>query len=121
MQPLIKDGDYLTVRPVNHLKIGDIVLYSSPPDKLIVHRINKIRGGFIITKGDSVFWQDSPVRREDILGKVIIIERRNRRIDLEKGIWKWINLIWARIHPLFLLFRAVMRSLISFNEKENEK
>ena len=84
-------------------------------------RDSKIRGGFIITKGDSVFWQDSPVRREDILGKVIIIERGNRRIDLEKGIWKLINLIWARIHPLFLLFRAVIRSLIPFNEKENEK
>jgi len=121
MRPLIKDGDYLIVNPVNHLKLGDIVLFISADDRLVVHRISKIKDNFIITKGDAYCGYDCPIKREAVLGRVVMIERGRQKRDLERGIWKLINLIWARIHPLFLLFRAVIRSLIPFNEKENEK
>lgn len=112
MRPLIRDGDYLTVSPANHLKKGDIVLYFSPSNKLVVHRISKIKNNLIITKGDSVRGLDCPIKRETVLGKVVMIERGNKKRDLEGGIWKLINLSWARAHLLFLSLRTAMRRII---------
>ena len=41
---------------------------------IIAHRIIEITKDMVITKGDNVLIQDSPIMMSDILGKVIFYE-----------------------------------------------
>jgi signal peptidase I len=88
MHPTIRHGDVITVEPVepSNLKGRDIVLYRRQSD-FIAHRIVKIeerdgRGLTFIVRGDASVTCDSPVKPEQILGKVVCLERDHRTIDL---------------------------------------
>jgi len=109
MRPLIRNGDCLTVSPVDHLKIGDIVFFFSTTGRLVVHRINKIKNNLIITKGDAVLGEDYPVKREAVLGKVVMIERGGQKRDLGRGFWRLINFTFVITNPFLLQLRAVVR------------
>lgn len=71
MKMEIHEGDLLIVKLDNsNLKVGDIVSYYS--DKIVItHRITKIEGNLITTKGDNTYQSDNPIDRDMILGKVV--------------------------------------------------
>ena len=88
MYPTIKDGEAVTVEPIspNNVRCGDIVLYKSD-HRVIAHRIVGVRkreGGPLsfILRGDASESCDEPVRADEILGKVISVERDGRNINL---------------------------------------
>jgi len=87
MHPTIRHGDLITVEPVasSNLKRGDIILYRLRND-FIAHRLVNIeeRNGCGLTfflRGDASTTCDAPVKPTQVLGKVVCLERGQRRID----------------------------------------
>lgn len=78
MLPGIRDGDRLTVLPVESLSIGDIVVVRRA-EELVCHRVQELRAdGSVVTRGDGVTADDPPISRAKVLGKVVA--RRPRRL-----------------------------------------
>ena len=82
MLPSIRSGDIVAVSPITDgITSGDIILYRSKENTPVVHRvIKKNESGGILTKGDSSLDFDSPITNEQVLGKVIDVERRGINI-----------------------------------------
>jgi signal peptidase I len=88
MHPTIKDGETVTIEPVetSDVKRGDIILYRRGLS-VIAHRVEAIRRrhgsvALFFLRGDASDSSDQPVRPEQVLGKVVSVQRGVRRIDL---------------------------------------
>ncbi len=88
MYPTIRENEPITVAPVEpqNVKVGDIILYSSG-DSVIAHRVVRVEGDdvknlrFTLCE-DTWGTLDAPVESQQILGKVVSVERAGRNIDL---------------------------------------
>ena len=95
MFPLVRwKRDYVTIVQLSAIpEIGDIVLYFdrlNGAERYVVHRVWKVQDGKILTWGDNCAAPDGWCAAEDIVGKIVLIERGNRKIipDPRKGI-RW--------------------------------
>lgn len=71
MESTLKKGDYILVKKSNTYKEGDIVTYKEK-SSFITHRIVKINENNIVTKGDNNNIEDTPIKKNDIIGKYIL-------------------------------------------------
>jgi signal peptidase I len=127
MYPTICDGDLITVETIKPAAViaGDIILYEHK-SKVTVHRVMRIlkrseknlRSALqgpqdrslsetleFIFRGDAAIHDDAPVSSEQILGKVVSIERNGRRIDpyrLRIQLHYYSRRLASRIKRLFL-------------------
>jgi len=70
MENKLHIGDYIIVKECDEYKEGDIVTYKK--DSIYVtHRIVKIDGNNVITKGDANTSEDPAFDKNDILGKFV--------------------------------------------------
>ena len=84
MSPYIRDMKDLLVlqKPLLHeLAVEDIVLARCRKDHYVIHRIIEINGDAVVLMGDGNVYGKENCRREDVLGKLVAIERNGRRID----------------------------------------
>ena len=86
MYPLIKEReDILHIVQSNTYKKGDIILFKSKEDHYVLHRILKIKKDKFITAGDYNYFKDQPITKEQILGLLISIKKKDGKvIDLSK-------------------------------------
>jgi signal peptidase I len=98
MHPTILHEDVITVEPVDAsaVKVGDIILYRDQ-QSLIAHRVVKIENksdihtdsqssaltpqSCFILRGDARPISDNPITAEQILGKVVSVERNGRCLN----------------------------------------
>ncbi len=100
MYPSIREGELITVEPVqaSDVKIADIVLYRSERG-LIAHRVVEIasRDSQVFrVRGDASLSCDQPVEAEQILGRVVGVQRNGRSVALASRGAK----IWHRTRRL---------------------
>jgi signal peptidase len=91
MYPTICDGDLIMIHPIkpSEVIVGDIILYRHE-NGVVAHRVVNIQisqssvlstqHSFLL-RGDAAIVYDDPVRADQILGKVVSIERNVRRFD----------------------------------------
>lgn len=86
MYPLIKQReDILRIVKTDTFKKGDIVLYKSNADHYVLHRILKIKKDKIVAAGDHNYRKDQPITKEQVLGKLVSIKKKDgKKIDLAK-------------------------------------
>ena len=86
MYPLIKQReDILRIVKTDTFKKGDIILYKSNVGHYVLHRILKIKKDKIITAGDHNYRKDQPITKEQVLGKLVSIKKKDgKEIDLDK-------------------------------------
>ena len=86
MYPLIRQReDILHIVKTSDIKRGDIVLYKSHVDHYVLHRILRIKKDRIILAGDYNYFKDKPITKEQVLGKLISIKKKDGTIiDLSK-------------------------------------
>ena len=84
MYPLIKQReDILRIVKTDSFKKGDIILYKSNIDHYVLHRILKIKKDKIVCAGDYNYWKDQPINKEQILGQLTTITKKDgSKIDL---------------------------------------
>jgi len=87
MAPLLRQGDVIIVRLGRmRPRLGDVVVRRQD-GTLVVHRVVKVIGEHIITKGDAALSSDPPATLDDILGVVTAIEGASA-VDLTHGAWR---------------------------------
>ncbi len=85
MRPILREGDYLVVRPLEGPpRVGEVVVYSRA-GHLWAHRLlaRSPSGGFMLTKGDARGRPDPPVTPGELIGRAVAVERDGRRTGLE--------------------------------------
>jgi hypothetical protein len=88
MSPTIRDGEAIVVEPVSisELTLNDIVLYRSrrgfTAHRLVGTRTKRNGTLLLLIRSDAVGNAVEPVQAEQILGKVVTLERDGRCIDL---------------------------------------
>lgn len=87
MYPTIREGEAITVEPIvpSAVQVGDIILYHSG-ESVIAHRVIRIGRKetdalHFIMREDTWGTLDAPVDSQQILGKVVSVERAGRNID----------------------------------------
>ncbi|UCC94340.1 MAG: signal peptidase I [Candidatus Omnitrophota bacterium] len=128
MHPFIKNGQIIHVKPtkISGINCGDIIFYLNEDGKLLIHRVikkQKENGKMrLLTKGDSLSQFDGYVTAEKILGKVIGIEKKGRVIKIDRGLFKLINILYARASPfskwIYFLPRKIKHAAINKKEKD---
>ena len=91
MLPLFREGDQVQVAYGAAVRPGDVVAFRQQ-GKLIVHRLLRTcykhgESPLFITKGDNALHLDPPLKRSDMLGRVIRVERKGRSMRLDT--WPW--------------------------------
>ena len=88
MLPSVWPGDILTVRrrSASELRTGRIILcYRN--QAFVAHRLIGKHGDGVITRGDSLRFDDPPFRHDEILGDVTSILRDGRPVALTRVWW----------------------------------
>lgn len=97
MKPLIRDGDIVLVEPINQKKVkpSEIVLFINNQEKLVLHRVIqkwKIDGKFqYLLKGDQVRSPDGIFEHSKIFGRLVGLERAEKKITINEPIFKLLN------------------------------
>jgi signal peptidase len=101
MYPLVKDGDILIVRPPGdrEVNIGEVIFFRRPDGPPVAHRVIKIidktGGKLLVTRGDSLRYYDAPVSPDNVLGRVIRVERKQKRLALTGWPWRIFGVLIA--------------------------
>jgi signal peptidase I len=93
MVPSILPGDFVSIHRagLNEISPGEIVLFRQL-DRLFVHRVvdRKVmaaaagaEGPCLITRGDRLRHNDLPVTSSELLGRVISIQRGDRKVEMQ--------------------------------------
>lgn len=104
MEPTLRQGDRITIEGTDpsRLRRGDIVVYESPLAGLVVHRLMWRVPPFgaprvAFTKGDALLYLDRPFAIQEVLGRVVGVERasmparRPRRVDGLASYMRWLG------------------------------
>ena len=75
MRNTIQVNDTIIVKITKDVKEEDIITFKRDDKKIITHRVKRIEKDNIITKGDANFSEDKPIKRNQVIGKVIFITR----------------------------------------------
>jgi hypothetical protein len=119
MAPFIRDGDIVTVSEIapSAPGIGDVICYETTPRRLFVHRVVACDGQRLFVKGDALTFTEV-VERDQVLGKVVALERRGTLRRLDTAAARWRNRAIAtlspaipRLLPMALLVRRAWRAV----------
>jgi GNAT superfamily N-acetyltransferase len=123
MSPFIRDGDVLTVQAVttDALRVGDVALYCRAGHRLAVHRVasRRVRGerAVLRMRGDAVVDTAERVPAQQVLGRVVRVQRGPRVIHLDRKVHRlmarlWIGLSLLRIPWCVQTVRCAALSLL---------
>ncbi len=129
MYPFIRDKDRVVIASVkpDNIKIGDIIAYNDRKYKcFFVHQVimKKFKRNemFLITKGISSVSFTRPVQEENLLGKIILIEKNNKTINLESKFWYVICYIIAMYSlSTGFIFKKLFKNPVLFVQKLKSK
>jgi signal peptidase I len=119
MSPFLTGGEIIMIKktPASCLRKGDLVFFKNLDGHPVIHRIVKKqkRGDDITfqTRGDALIGFDGPVREEEILGKVCVVEKGEEHYNLEAPHWRCANYLRAIIN----LYESRLYSRLSVFKK----
>lgn len=104
MSPFILDGDLLTLAPFGSRppSPGDVVAFTFPSSRrLFVHRLIALQGASCLVQGDnSPSGPDGLLPLSRLIGRVVRVERRGRRVQLGLGPERRLIALLSRHHLL---------------------
>lgn len=71
MEPNLPKGSVTIIRGQESYEAGDIITYIDKNDRSITHRIDEIKDGKIIPKGDANKYADRAITQDQIVGEVV--------------------------------------------------
>ena len=111
MQPTIEDGELITVAPVGpgSVKRGDILLYQNERGVFAHRMVGLVKGTVTIDGGDSPPYLlrgdasvscDAPVQLEQVIGRVVAVQRGGRNLALDSRLANLMRLARLKIAEL---------------------
>ena len=72
MAPTLQDGDQVRIVASDPSKLqpGEVVMYVDAGNQIIIHRVVRVEGKTVITRGDNRGHNDPPVTLDQVLGTV---------------------------------------------------
>jgi len=120
MLPTVWPGDTLIVERVDSAEVpeGDIVLFSRDR-RLFAHRVAKNPSSGMVTRGDSMPAADSPLGKNEFLGRVSGIVRNGRCIEPRRTLGAGERSIASLVQRSELAARVVVgvRELLQTSEQ----
>ena len=121
MFPLISTGDRITVSPEKSPSIGDLMVFKRN-GQMVCHRLVRVfeKDGmkYYRTRGDSFFNFDEPVTLDQILGKVIRIERENLSLPRRILLFIYPALKFGRFNAFIINALMKLRALFNSANKQ---
>ena len=112
MFPYLLENEVVKVIPFykEEAKKGDIIVFKNS-DGFVAHRLIDIdrKKNIYITKGDFCIKKDQPLVQQDIIGKISVVYRKDKEIDLNRYSMRIVNLFLARITGFLPFFVKVLR------------
>lgn len=112
MYPFVRTGDTLLIEPKTpaELNIGDIIFYRRSTGLYVAHRlIKKNDSATLITKGDNLHYYDEPVPAEQVLGRVVSVERDGHYQSLDSWLNKAVSRFWTMLSPISWRLRPILK------------
>ena len=114
MWPLFRSGkDKAVIIPQNtNFKVGDVLLYCNPHTKgFILHRIIKITESGLIIRGDNVYFTETNVKSEDIIGILKGFYRNGKYFDCKKNLlYKFYSFFIRSVFPIrYFIHRIITK------------
>ena len=110
MTPFIRHGDVVEIAPLSGgVEVGDVVLARATPERTVLHRVVRARGGAVWLRGDAQLRSEGPYSSKHVLGRAASVTRRGR---LRDGWWRRVaGRAWVALHPLGPLMVRGVRTL----------
>jgi len=97
MLPALRPGDELQFhsRRTESTSLGDIVLFRRA-NAFVIHRVVALSNTELVTQGDALAVPDPPVNKADVLGTLVSVTRRDRRMSWNPsthasvGVTRWL-------------------------------
>ena len=111
MMPFLRDSrDRVLLQQKPRYRRGDVVLFTLPDGRYILHRIVRIQKDRMLTCGDGNIAADGWTLMENVLCAATRFERNGRIHNLESFLWRLLGLVWMRLFPIRpVLFKVVRR------------
>lgn len=110
MEDTINIDDYVIVKITKDVKEDDIVTFKDD-NMIITHRIVRVEGKQIVTKGDANNVEDSPISKKQVIGKVTYIAR---------NVGKFIKVVTEPI-VFISFFVTILLFNLAFSGSEKER
>ena len=102
MLPLIRPEDEVRLVPVDPARVvpGMVIAYRRE-ERLVIHRVLACGDAGIVAKGDASASPDPPVRRDDVLARVVALRSaRGRSVDFTAFPWPLLDRLLSAIATL---------------------
>ena len=102
MRPLIRRGcDPVTIVPVRGaLRRGDVVLFTLGDGRYVVHRVWRLKDGFVRTLGDNCLNPEPWFPRAQVLGQVVRFSRNGHALRLDTPVARAFGRAWMALFPI---------------------
>ena len=120
MSPTMEKGDIVIIKLGDEIREKDIITYKKE-NVFITHRIEQINEDSIIAKGDNNNTEDEPIKKDEVIGKVVFIIND---VEVWKKVFTDINVIIPICITviLFVLLVSYKEKTVSDNmEKVSDK
>ena len=107
MADTIQIKDIVIVKLTQDVEVNDIITYKSGED-FVTHRVIKIEDNKITTKGDANNSEDTPITKDDVVGKVVFII---------SNVAVWMNVFRTPEVLLAIIFTIIMIKILFFRKK----
>ncbi|MBE7020288.1 MAG: helix-turn-helix transcriptional regulator [Ruminococcaceae bacterium] len=87
--------DSVTVKGSDNYKKYDIILYVRNNGDLILHRIVKVKKGIYYLCGDNQTVIEYPIYKDQIIGKVVSVKRKDKDFDINNIIYCLYSFFWC--------------------------
>jgi hypothetical protein len=100
MTPTIRDGEWVIVRRMRaeEVGLGDVVIYQAG-NIFVAHRVirKRARDGdiYFTVKGDAHLAAEGEITQEEIVAKVVALQKTDKRIDMDRPRWRLANRLIA--------------------------
>lgn len=124
MYPLLLPGrDQVIVAPAEREKYkrGDVVLYRRDGSILVLHRIWKRKKDGYYMVGDNQSKIEGPIRRDQILGEMVCVLRKGKKIPVDNAGYRVLTGVWLALRParpvlshFVAWIKRILRKFIAF-------
>lgn len=93
---------------------NDVVLYRRDQGILVLHRICRITFDGFYMVGDNQYEVEGPLRQDQIIGKLIAINRNSREFTVRNPFYKFVSSLWLfmlPVRPFCFKLSAFLRKL----------
>lgn len=121
MYPLIvpgRDSVIIESTEADGLKRGDVALYRRSSGILVIHRIFRHDADGFYFVGDNQTAVEGPIKAEQIIGVMTVLERNGRSISTDSIIYRAVCMIWLWMRPIrrqVSVTAAFLKKVLGFN------